>query len=156
LEEFAVRHGVQSTTRYRKGTGNKKAARSDNPTPARQTPGRKGGLCASKMKLQRLKTTEDRADRRSTPRIDTSRQLQLNRSSRAVTRRQALPLTPPNLENVSSPYCFSQGTPLDVPCEDIYGLEDVQGVYVEDHEPIFSNGQPSPFNSGYCLPVSRY
>jgi hypothetical protein len=153
LEEFAVRDGVQSTTRYRKGTGNRKAARSENPTPARQTSGRKGGLCASKTKLQRQKTKEDRADRRST---DTSRQLQLHRNSRAVPRRQTSPLTPPNVENVSSPYFFPKSEPLDVPYEDIYGLEDVQGVYVEDHEPLFSNGQPSPFDSKYHLPVGRY
>ena len=151
LEDFAIRDGVQSTTRYRKGTGNKKGARSDNPTPARQTSGRKGGLCASKSKLQRQKIKDDREDRRSTTRAEASRQLRLQRNSRVVAQRQMTPLTPPNLENVASPYFFPKNEPLDLPYEDIYGLEDVQGVYVDDHGPLFCNGQLSPFMGKHGL-----
>ena len=151
-----MRDGVQSTTRYRKGAGSKRAARSGNLT-ARQTSGRKGGLCASKPKLQRQKIKEERADRRSTPRVDISRQMQLHPSSRAVKQeRQRSPLTPPNLESVSSPYFFPKSEPLDVPFEDIYGLEDVQGVYIDDHGALFSKGQQSPFSSKHRLPASRY
>lgn len=144
LEGFAIKDGVQSTTRYRKGTNNKRLMRSDNPTPARQISGRKGGICASKTKLHRQKMiTDERRDRRSTSRIRTPRRLQLHRRSPAMARRQMTPLTPPNLENISSPYFVPKGEPLDPPYEDVYGLEDVQGIYADDH-PIFSSGQLSP------------
>jgi hypothetical protein len=141
LEAFAIRDGVQSTTRYRKGTGNKKVIRSDHPTPARQTSGRKGGICASKVKLQRQKTKEDREDRRSTPRI---RRVQIHRNSWAMVQRQMTPLTPPNLEHISSPYVVPKSEPLDLPYDDFYRLEDVQGVYSDDRGPLFCDSQLSP------------
>lgn len=137
--------------------GNKKFTKSDNPTPARQTSGRKGGLCASKTKSQRQKVKEDRIDRRPAPRLDASRHLQFHHNTRArVTYRQVSPLTPPNLENISSPYFFPKGEQLDLPYEDICGLEDVQGVYVDDHGPLFDNNQQPLFNNKHPLGVNRY
>lgn len=53
LADFAVRDGVQSTTRYRKGANTKQSSRSNHPIPARQISGRKGGLCAGKSKSQK-------------------------------------------------------------------------------------------------------
>jgi hypothetical protein len=44
--------------------------------------------------------------------------------------------------------------------DDIYGLEDVQGVYVDDHGPLFSgnsgNNQHPPFDNKHCLDTNRY
>ena len=156
-----MRDVVQSTTRYRKGAGSKRAVPSDNLTLAKQRSGRKGGLCASKLKLQRQKIKEDPADRRSIRRVDISRPMQLHPSSPAIKQqRHRSPLTPPNLESVSSPYFFPKSEPLDVPFdvpfEDIYGLEDVKGVYIDDHGALFSKGQQSPFSSKHPLPASRY
>ncbi|KAI1334358.1 hypothetical protein F5Y15DRAFT_294335 [Xylariaceae sp. FL0016] len=54
LEDWAVNEGVQSTTRYRKGTSNRRQASSHHrvggPLSARATSGRKGGITASKTK----------------------------------------------------------------------------------------------------------
>lgn len=158
LEDFAIRDGVQSTTRYRKGTGNKKHARSEHPTPTRQTSGRKGGFCASKTKSQRQKAKEERPNQRVTSRAEAPRQLQLH--SQAVTQRQVSPLTPPNLENISSPYFFSKSEQLDMSYDDMYGLEDVQGVYIDDHGPLFSgnsgNSQQPPFDNKHCLDTNPF
>lgn len=46
LTEEAVRHGVQSTTRYRKHGSNKKQNRAKIPAPLRQRSGAKGGRAA--------------------------------------------------------------------------------------------------------------
>lgn len=46
LTADAVRHGVQSTTRYRKNGSNKKANRARVPAPLRQRSGAKGGRAA--------------------------------------------------------------------------------------------------------------
>jgi hypothetical protein len=145
LEDFAVKDGVQSTTRYRnpKGGGHKKFIKSDNPTPARQIPGRKGGICASKNP-QRQKVRDDRADmRRSAPRLDLGSQF--HRESRSGhSQRQNSPLTPPNVESISSsPYYFSttKNESFEIPYEDMCNLGDVQGIYMDDNTPLFSNSQ---------------
>ncbi|KAH8813088.1 hypothetical protein F5884DRAFT_323150 [Xylogone sp. PMI_703] len=57
LADFAIRDGVQSTTRYRKGATGKHSTRSRHPIPARQISGRKGGLCAGKSKSQKRRVT---------------------------------------------------------------------------------------------------
>ncbi|KAL3425392.1 fork head domain-containing protein [Phlyctema vagabunda] len=63
LEDFAVKDGVQSTTRYRmKGSGSKKFYRSDAATTARQSSGRKGGLSTSKTKQQRHRVKDERSE----------------------------------------------------------------------------------------------
>ncbi|KAE8440397.1 hypothetical protein EG329_008166 [Mollisiaceae sp. DMI_Dod_QoI] len=175
LEPFAIKDGVQSTTRYRKGTSSKKLPRpSDHnqqqhhhhPAPARQSSGRKGGICASKTKLQRQRTKEDRermnfdarcgsgsgsgsglGSVRSASRIDSARRAQFERQTRAHIsndRRQRSPLTPPAGEMASpAPYFSSfpkvEQEQMDVPFEDVYALEDCQGVYLDDG-PLFSNG----------------
>lgn len=66
------------------------------------------------------------------------------------------PLTPPNLENISSPFFFPKHEPLDLPYEDNYGLEDVQGVYLDDHSPLFSNGQQSPYHNKHIFTANQY
>ncbi|WEW58911.1 hypothetical protein PRK78_004379 [Emydomyces testavorans] len=48
LTERAVKHGVQSTTRYRKPGIHKKATKSEHPAPQRQRSGAKGGRAAKK------------------------------------------------------------------------------------------------------------
>jgi hypothetical protein len=54
LTEDAIRHGVQSTTRYRKHGSNKKTNRTRIPAPLRQRSGAKGGRAARRAaKLRR-------------------------------------------------------------------------------------------------------
>lgn len=54
LTEDAIRHGVQSTTRYRKHGSNKKTNRARIPAPLRQRSGAKGGRAARRAaKLRR-------------------------------------------------------------------------------------------------------
>ena len=78
--------------------------------------------------------------------IDSARRAQIEKASRAQiekSRRQRSPLTPPagDITN-GSPYFFLKAEQQEehVPFEDMYALEDCQGVYLEDHGPLFSNG----------------
>src|SRR6266536_546307 len=155
LEDFAIKDGVQSTTRYRKGTSSKKFTKSENHHPQRnrQIAGRKGGEAASKIKFQRLREQRrsNRGDgfgqsRRTVPgRIDTTRRTPFHSHTRErVGQRHRSPLTPPPPESMlrpaaSSPYYFHKTEQYEMPFEDMVGvgLEDVQGVYVD--EPLFAS-----------------
>ncbi|KAF8865205.1 hypothetical protein BDZ45DRAFT_439246 [Acephala macrosclerotiorum] len=180
LEPFAIKDGVQSTTRYRKGTSSKKqyprlgGDGSHHPAPSRQLSGRKGGICASKTKLQRQQRQREDRERlnqtfdsrfspspfdprggsgvgnRSLSMIDNARRAQFERATRTQIenqRRQRSPLTPPLGEMSptganSGPYFFLKAEQQEehVPFEDVYALEDCQGVYLDDNGPLFSNG----------------
>lgn len=154
-----MKDGVQSTTRYRKGTGSKKFFRSDNPAPARQTSGRKGGICAGKSKLQRQRVKDERSElRRTTSRMDSGQRQNFNHEVMVPqsTQRQISPLTP-NAESMpsSSPY-FMKQEQLDIPYEEIYGLDDVQAVYL-DNAPLFDdNNHPSSYHHAQSLLPSHY
>ncbi|KAH6669240.1 hypothetical protein B0J14DRAFT_487121 [Halenospora varia] len=140
LEDFAIKDGVQSTTRYRKGTSAKKFTRSEHPAPARQRSGRKGGISASKTKLHRQRAREERSDpRRPIQRHDILRSQYLQPRSHP-TQRQSSPLTPPSHEGIpsSSPYFFPKTKHIEIPFEDVCRLENVQGV--DNDSPLFSHG----------------
>lgn len=55
--------------------------------------------------------------------------------------RLSSPSTPSNHENVptANPYFLPKSEQLEVPYEDMCGLEGVQGVYLDDG-PVFTNG----------------
>jgi Forkhead domain len=63
LTEDAIRHGVQSTTRYRKHGSNKKTNRTRIPAPLRQRSGAKGGRAA--RRAARLRREEQMSRQRS-------------------------------------------------------------------------------------------
>ncbi|KAK2871744.1 hypothetical protein FQN49_002869 [Arthroderma sp. PD_2] len=66
LTERAIRHGVQSTTRYRKPGVHKKSQKSDHPAPQRQRSGARGGRAAKKAaKYRRAIQESQRLDRNS-------------------------------------------------------------------------------------------
>ena len=69
LTEDAIRHGVQSTTRYRKHGSNKKTNRARIPAPLRQRSGAKGGRAARRAaKLRR----EEQLSRQSSASVSQS------------------------------------------------------------------------------------
>ncbi len=65
LTEDAIRHGVQSTTRYRKHGSNKKTNRARIPAPLRQRSGAKGGRAA--RRAAKLRREEQMNHRSSNP-----------------------------------------------------------------------------------------
>jgi hypothetical protein len=69
LTEDAVRHGVQSTTRYRKHGSNKKTNRTRTPAPLRQRSGAKGGRAA--RRAARLRR-EEQMNRQGTDSVSQS------------------------------------------------------------------------------------
>lgn len=150
LEDFAIKDGVQSTTRYRKGTGNKTFTKSENPAPSRQSSGRKGGICASKTKFSRQKTKEDRSDpRRSAQRLDSGRYPYQHQGRSQMTQRQLSPMTPcPESLPSTGSYFFPKSEPFELPYEELC-LGNVQGVY-SDNGPVFSNGHDSSFHDPLC------
>jgi hypothetical protein len=159
LEDFAIKDGVQSTTRYRKGTGAKKFTKSDNPAPARQSSGRKGGISAGKTKLQRQRGKEERTDLlHSMQRIDSGRRSEFQQytSSRITQRQRSPPTPPPHPESIasSSPYFLLKQEQFEMPFEDMFNLENVQGVYMDDG-PIFSHHQNSHNTASYLMPSSH-
>lgn len=158
MEDFAIKDGVQSTTRYRKGTGIKKFFRSDNPAPARQTSGRKGGISAGKSKNQRARVKDDRLDlRRVTSRVGEERRQNFNHDVKTPqpNHRQISPLTPTGSMPSSSPYFIPKQEPFEIPYEDMCGLDDVQGVYLDD-TPLFSGNSASSYHNAQSLCHSHY
>jgi hypothetical protein len=156
LEDFAINDGVQSTTRYRKGTGSNKFTKSKNPTPSRQSLGRKGGIRA-KTKFSHQKVKAGRSDRpRSIQRLDTGRRPHQPQSKSQVTQRQVSPMTPcPESLSSSRPYFIPKPEYFEVPCEDMCDLGDVQ-VCVDDG-PVFSNDHDFVFQNSHSLCTSpRY
>jgi hypothetical protein len=64
--------------------------------------------------------------------------------------RQSSPLTPPNNEMPPScnPYYFAKAEQqLEIPYEEMCGLEDVQGVYIDDR-PVFAHNQDVQYHDG--------
>ncbi|TVY35220.1 Fork-head transcriptional regulator [Lachnellula occidentalis] len=143
LEEFAIKDGVQSTTRYRKGTGAKKFMKTENPAPSRQSSGRKGGISASKTKLQRQQARSICLS--GTHRSRHGHGHEFLRSPHFPAPRHSSPLTPPTHENIPgvgcNPYFFPKQQQMEMPYEDMCGLQDVQGVYIDDNGPLFANSQ---------------
>jgi hypothetical protein len=158
LEDWAIKDGVQSTTRYRypKG-GNKKLSKHDTSTACQQSPTRKREL-DGKAKLQRQKVKENHSGRRlPTQRINTASRSHFPHQVRSpIEHRQISPLTPspPTLE--SGPYFPLKSEPIESPYG--YSLKDVQGVYTLDNSPLFSQDQDeeSPFFNGYSMANNRY
>ncbi|KAK2625523.1 hypothetical protein QTJ16_004835 [Diplocarpon rosae] len=149
LEDFAIKDGVQSTTRYRKGTGAKKFIRSDTPSHSRVASGRRGGFSTKAAKLQRQRERQQRAkgDERDLARVDSfyrsqnlqqqQAQSQTHMPQSNVSQRQRSPLTPTSAVG-PSPYFFGKQEEPDSPF-DMYRLDEIHGVCVDD-SPVFSNG----------------
>ncbi|KAG0652188.1 Forkhead box J3 [Hyphodiscus hymeniophilus] len=150
LEDFAVKDGVQSTTRYRKRTGNLRFTKSENPAPSRQSSGRRGGISASKTKSSRQRVRDDRSEAIGLmQRLDTGRQ-PYQQQSRSRVPRDFSPMTPcPEDLSSATPFFSPKSESFEVPYEDMC-LEDVQGVYVDDG-PLFSNGPNSPISPFHNL-----
>lgn len=132
---------MQSTTRYRKGTANKKFIRSETPAPSRQISGRKGGMSTKNSTRSRR---GDR-NRHRMPRIDTARRPLFQHHNRSLNDRQRSPLTPPHPE-APSPYYFQklkQG--YDLGFEGMCGLGDVQGVHIDD-SPVFATNHEMQYH----------
>lgn len=152
LEDFAIKDGVQSTTRYRKGTANKKFSRSETPAPSRQRSGQKGGF--SSRNTARLRRAGDQYRR---PRIETGslRGLPEHLSQRlGFNDRQREPLTPPQTDllgpQTASPYFGYHSAPAakmeqqyDLGYDGMCGLEGVQGVHM-DGSPVFAADTDMP------------
>ncbi|KAH9215164.1 hypothetical protein DL95DRAFT_388872 [Leptodontidium sp. 2 PMI_412] len=172
LEEFAVRDGVQSTTRYRKGAGSKKFTKSDTPASCRVVSGRKGSKSTkqaqahAKLQLQQRQRsgvmgTAMKADERrdnhpthATHRIDNTRRSEFHQQTRS--QRQRSPLTPPSANTIASscqgPYFFPPKIEqFDTPYEDMYQFQDVQDVCIDDGSSLFSNGADAQFHSGRTM-----
>jgi hypothetical protein len=153
-----VKDGVQSTTRYRKGTGAKKFLKSENPAKARQSSGRKGGISASKTKLLRQRIRDERNDQRRL--LYRQEMLRSNYSTSvrsSITNRHNSPSTPPHHEQMGlgSPYFQPNAKPgihFEGPLDDICSLGQVQGVYL-DGAPVFTDQHDGP---GYFDGISHY
>ena len=147
LEDFAIKDGVQSTTRYRKRTGNQKLIKSEPHTlaPLRQSSGRKGYISASKSKYSRHRVRDDHPDSRGPmQRLETGRH-PYQHQGRSRSTRNSSPMTPcPEIMSPASPFFLPKSEEVDVPYEDMYHLEDVQGVCTDS--PLFSNSQDYPFS----------
>lgn len=146
LADFAIRVGVQSTTRYRKGTGAKKFIRSNNPAPARQSSGRKGGICSSKTKLHRqragrMEQMEPGLSSSYHHGIDPARRLEFQQhtNARMMDDRARTPLTPPTASALPDSYYFGKSeSSYDLLTDNVYKLENVSGIYL-DEAPVFGN-----------------
>ena len=150
MEDFAIRDGVQSTTRYRKGNGSKKSVKYDTQVPSRQIPSRRGGLCGGKAKDYRQRAREDRSELRHAayPRPDTERCLQYHPDHEPIPQqfatRQISPLTPKHESlSLGSPFFHShphlKHEHSDISYENLqnYSLGDVHDVCGDG--PLFSH-----------------
>jgi hypothetical protein len=155
LEDFAIKDGVQSTTRYRKGTNAKKFMKTDTPAPARQISGRRGGLAPRDNRHLKQRFKERSVSRRPSPCVGITNNMQYHRGPHPAPQRQRSPLTPPHPEHIfsSSPCFFPKPEQFDMPFEEMCGLEVVQGVYIDDG-PLFSDDQDAPFHGGH--PMSNH
>lgn len=150
MEDFAIKDGVQSTTRYRKGTGAKRINPGHYGLARQAGPNRKGGVYPPRSKLQRSRVTND--DRRTPQRIDTGGGHFQNCTQPHVMQRRLSPLTPDaeSMDSVS-PYFV----PKKERCayENMYAFGDVQGVYLED--PLFSNHENSQFANSQSMCMTQ-
>ena len=166
LEDFAIKEGVQSTTRYRKGTANKKSIRSGTPAPSRQRSGQKGGFSTRNTTRLRSRIAGDQYRR---PRIDTSggslRGFPGHFQQRLEDRHRE-PLTPPQNESlglhVASPYYTYHGVPTakleqygGLGFDGLCDLEGVQGVHM-DGGPVFAFDADMPYKQGCFRGLSGY
>ncbi|ESZ98752.1 hypothetical protein SBOR_0858 [Sclerotinia borealis F-4128] len=157
LEDFAIRDGVQSTTRYRKGIGNKKYVKAESNTsqsyPSRHnyTAIRKPSFhSVSKGKLQRQRGRDDPISRRMIPtssRSESARyssgQFHASNVTSVSRSPRRSPLTPvPERAGTYSPVIKEENYN---PAYELYSLEDCQGVLPDDHDPIFMDNQNSQF-----------
>ncbi|CAL3972368.1 unnamed protein product [Diplocarpon coronariae] len=167
LEDFAIKDGVQSTTRYRKGTGAKKFTPSDTPSLSRAVSGRRGGFSTKATKLQRQRERQQRTkdDRRDAARVGVDNfhrdqdfqqqqaQSQAHMPQCHLSPRQRSPLTPPSaVDPVALPYFFGKQEQLDSPY-DMYRLDDIHGVCVDDGAVFGDGGAGAHFHSS--RPISR-
>lgn len=140
---------MQSTTRYRKGTGAKKFIKTENPTEARQLSGRKGGFSTKQAKV--LRQQRMMSDERRHPMhggVDTMRRAQFHSNNRPhISQRQRSPLTPPSAEAVTSPYFFPKVEQFET-FDDMYRLEDVSGA---DDGPLFTNSPDGHYHGGRLM-----
>ena len=141
MEDFAIKDGVQSTTRYRKGTGSKRFVGSEAPAPARQMSGRRGRNYASKNRVrdqQRLRDSYPNIQR-PYPRVNTRRP-PFNHTFEPEPQRNISPLTPRQDSTSGSPYFLPhvKREQDNISYEDIpiYNLGDIKGVYGDS--PLFS------------------
>ncbi|APA09913.1 hypothetical protein SS1G_05834 [Sclerotinia sclerotiorum 1980 UF-70] len=152
LEDFAIKSGVQSTTRYRKGTGSKKYAKAES-TPSRHNYNamRKSSFHSNgKGKLLRQRGREDPNPRRMIPTSSRSEPArypgsQLHASNvNSVSRspRRSPPTPAPEGPGIYSPVIKEENYN---PAYDLYRFEDCQGVLPDDHDPLFMDNQNPQF-----------
>lgn len=156
MEDFAIRDGVQSTTRYRKGTGSKKYAKAESaqsqnyPSRHNYNSIRKSSFHSGKGKLPRQRGRDDPSLRRMLPATSRSEPArypvsQFHTSNVTFVPRspQGSPLTPaPESSGTYSPVIKEENYN---PAYDHYTLEDCQGVLPDDHDPLFMDNQNSQF-----------
>ncbi|KAA8575621.1 hypothetical protein EYC84_004747 [Monilinia fructicola] len=168
LEEFAIKDGVQSTTRYRKGNGSKKSAKAEGVLN-QSCPGRQQNYNAirkpsfhstSKGKLQRQRGRDDPASRRILPVSSRSESVRYpashfhasNVTSDARSPRRS-PLTPaPESSGTYSPVIKEENFNA---AREFYRFEDCQGVFPDDHAPVFMDTQNSQFMQGHPMCASN-
>jgi hypothetical protein len=164
LEDFAIKGGVQSTTRYRKGTGTKKFVKSETPAHARQMAGQRGGNAVKLYKRPRgrddqLDARDHRDPRRPHPKADTGARARFHDPMNTpTTQRQISPVTP-NPDSSSPYYCFKNehldlglGVDGSIPS---YSYEDVQGVW-DNNSPPFITDEDSLIQNPHSVYATQY
>ncbi|KAF7871615.1 hypothetical protein EAF04_003722 [Stromatinia cepivora] len=157
LEDFAIRDGVQSTTRYRKGTGSKKFAKAEStqspnhPSRHNYNAMRKPSFHSiGKGKILRQRGREDPAPRRMIPTSSRSEparypgsQFHASNVTSVSRSPRRSPLTPtPDCPGIYSPVIKEENYN---PAYDLYRFEDCQGVLPDDHDPLFMDNQNPQF-----------
>lgn len=157
MEDFAIRDGVQSTTRYRKGTGSKKYPKSET-TPSQNFLGRHNYNAIKKPsfhsvgkgKLQRQRGRDDSSSRRmlstssrSEPARYPGSQLHTSDVTSVPRSPRRLPLTP--AQESSGTYSPIIKEEIYNPAYDLYRFEDCQGVLPDDQDPLFMDNQNTQF-----------
>ena len=129
LEDWAVKDGVKSTTRYRKPPS-RRAHRSENPAPQRQRSGAKGGRAARKFARRRRSTRHVLPYRpHLTPPSTAFAEVEEGRSNDVL---DSLPVTP---DIGSWPHFYSMPSSADHPspiASDAFSYLDVLGSGSED------------------------
>ncbi|CAD6441729.1 dc8c2459-97a9-41ee-940f-0d3d8b19f99a [Sclerotinia trifoliorum] len=152
LEDFAIRSGVQSTTRYRKGTGSKKYAKAEStPSPNHLSRHNYNAMrkpsfhSTGKGKLLRQRGREDPSPRRmisTSSRYPGSQFHASNVNSVSRSPRRSPPTPTPECRGIYSPVIKEENYN---PAYDLYRFEDCQGVLPDDHGPLFMDNQNPQF-----------